>query len=87
MSEGFADEALHVLKMAREILGDFAVIMRDEWNSRTKLGKALYPLWAFDSAMQWLTVLFFLCVMVIVDAFVKVMSKPTAPSIYKEKND
>lgn len=87
MTEQEQSATLHIMVIMKELPGDLAAIMTEEWNSRTKLGKALYPLWVVDSTMQWLALLFFLAIVGGMSIVWKAMNSPIPLRTHKEKND
>lgn len=64
-------------------------MMRDEWNSRTWWGKALYPLWLVDSAVQWIAFLAFFAFLTTAAWFLRLFnsdrekSGSVLPEVYK----
>ena len=72
--------------LVREFFQDVEEILTDEWDSRTKLGKALFPLWVVTSTIQWAAVLSVLGFIAAATYYLKQLSLPNLPT-HKENND
>ena len=73
-----------------ELSADLATLARDEWQSRTRYGKVLYPFWLFDKLFEWFSLLVFISFILFASLVVGFLTwepdidAPSTPAVHKE---